>query len=64
MRRRFVGLKVLKMRADIEIRPYGGKCNFCTSVRLPASAGQARGGQNALCDLFSDADKRGVCDKP
>ena len=23
-----------------------------------------RGGQNALCDLFSDADKRGVCDKP
>ena len=29
-----------------------------------ASAGQLRGGQSALCDLFSDADKRGVCDKP
>ena len=29
-----------------------------------ASAGQLRGGQSALCNLLSSADKRGVCDKP
>mgnify|MGYP006967001784 FL=1 len=46
----------LHLRREMQLlhfRAFAGKCR----------AG-VRGGQSALCNLLSSADKRGVCDKP